>query len=181
MRTKNKTLAAAIAFTSAIPSMVYAQDLAAPKSSTAGLYVTGQIGYSLQASDSEAIGQNIAVEGFYDFPNATAFTPYIKVGVGISDNSYSARLGGQGAAGFDPFDGAVDGYYDAYADGDSTQFSWNVGFGGNYNISQKFSLYGEYQYATFGDINTGQDAFTDGFKIDDIASHEVIIGLRYAL
>ncbi|MEI8650635.1 hypothetical protein P4S73_26515 [Paraglaciecola sp. Hal342] len=51
------------------------------------------------------------------------------------------------------------------------------GFGGNYQITQKFSLYGEYQYASFGDINTGQDSFTDGFKIDDIASHEVVIGV----
>lgn len=247
MKCRNTALVAATALTSALPTLVYAQEIAQADKSEVGFYVSGQVGYSQQVNDSEAIGQNIAVdadfpaefdagdgvvggfglgykfdenfriegrlsyregsfsetqfgtgaregqeyildgdiqsttltvEGFYDFPNKTAFTPYIKVGVGVSDNSYSARLGGQGVAGFDAFDGAVDGYYDAYADGDATQFTWNVGFGGNYQITQKFSLYSEYQYASFGDINTGQDSFTDGFKIDDIASHEVVIGIK---
>ena len=40
------------------------------------------------------------------------------------------------------------------------------------------SLYTEYQYIEFGDVQTGQDAFTDGFKIDIAASHEFLLGLR---
>lgn len=215
-----------------------------------GFYVSGQLGYSQQANDSEAYGDNIAkdadfpsefdakdsavvgiglgyvinknfriesrishressfnetqfgtgardgeeyildgdirstsltVEGFYDFHNSTKFTPYIKLGLGVSDNSYSARLGGQGVAAFDAFDGTADGFYDAYSDGDSTELTWNLGFGGTYTLSQNIRLYGEYQYASFGDIQTGQDSFTDGFKVDDIATHEVVIGLRIAL
>ena len=118
------------------------------------------------------------IEGFYDFANDSAFTPYIKAGIGISDNSYSAKLGGAGVAAFDAFDGSVDGYYDNYADGDSTEFSWNAGVGVNYQISERASVYGEYQYASFGDAKTGQDSFTDGFKIDDLATNEFVLGVR---
>ncbi|MBT8080066.1 MAG: outer membrane beta-barrel protein [Gammaproteobacteria bacterium] len=118
------------------------------------------------------------VEGFYDFANESSFTPYVKAGVGVSDNSYSARLGGAGVAAFDPFDGVTDGYYDAYADGDSTEFSWNVGVGGNFDVSDSVSFYGEYQYVSFGDVSTGQDAFTDGFEIEDAAANEFVLGIR---
>ncbi|XQF93963.1 hypothetical protein ACOBV9_21315 (plasmid) [Pseudoalteromonas espejiana] len=48
------------------------------------------------------------IEGFYDFDNNTAFTPYIKAGLGVADNSYySAKLGGQGISAFDAFDMAM--------------------------------------------------------------------------
>ena len=120
----------------------------------------------------------LTVEGFYDFPNKSAFTPYVKAGLGVSKNKYSAKLGGAGVAAFDAFDGAADGYYDNYADDDSSSFTWNVGFGGSYELSKKTSLYGEYQYASFGDVKTGQDSFTDGFKIDDTSAHEFVAGIR---
>lgn len=250
MRLGNTKLALAITLATALPSLAYAQDVLGEASALEGFYATAHLGYSQQARDSEAFGNNIAVdtdfpsqfdagdgavggigigyvfddrfrvegrinhregsfsetkfgtgtrdgqeyilngniesttftvEGFYDFANKTAFTPYIKVGLGVSDNRYSAKLGGQGVAAFDAFDGAADGYYDAYSDGDSTDFSWNIGFGGNYQITESVSMYGEYQYASFGDVNTGQDSFTDGFKIDDIASHEVVLGIRVKL
>lgn len=118
------------------------------------------------------------IEGFYDFPNSTAFTPYVKAGIGVSRNKYSAKLGGAGVAAFDAFDGTTDGYYDNYADGKSTEFSWNVGFGGSYEMSKTTTLFAEYQYAQFGNVQTGQDSFTDGFKVDDAAAHEVMMGLR---
>ncbi|GAA0419560.1 porin family protein [Cocleimonas flava] len=141
------------------------------------------IGSGARAGEEYVLNGNIestalTVEGFYDFPNSTLFTPYIKAGLGVSDNSYSARLGGAGVAAFDAFDGAADGYYDAYADGDSTELSWNVGIGGNYKLSKRTSIYGEYQYASFGDVKTGSDSFTDGFKIDDVSAHEFVAGVR---
>lgn len=128
--------------------------------------------------NGEIKSTTFTVEGFLDFPNASSFTPYVKAGLGLSDNSYSARIGGAGVVMFDPFDGVVDGFYDNYADGDSTEFAWNVGVGGTFQLSERFSIYGEYQYASFGDVRTGQDAFTDGFRIDDAAAHEVMVGIR---
>ncbi|MBU3004655.1 outer membrane protein [Paraglaciecola arctica] len=128
--------------------------------------------------DGEIQSTTLTLEGFYDFQNSTAFTPYIKAGVGISDNSYSAKLGGTGVAAFDAFDGATDGFYDAYTDDDSTEFSWNVGFGGHYQVNETTSVYAEYQYASFGDVQTGQDSFTDGFTIEDLSTNEVSVGIR---
>lgn len=120
------------------------------------------------------------IEGFYDFSNNSSFTPYVKAGIGGVNNSYSARLGGAGVAAFDPFDGATDGYYDSYADGESTKLSWNVGVGSTIELSKRFSIYGEYQYTAFGDVSTGQDSFTDGFNIDGAAGHEAVMGVRIA-
>lgn len=129
--------------------------------------------------NGELSSKTFTLEGFYDFPNATALTPYVKAGLGVSKNEYSARLGGNYvAANFDRFDGTVDGYYDNYADGDSTEFSYTVGFGGSYDVSPRVALYGEYQYITFGDVKTGQDSFTDGFKVDDASAHELMAGVR---
>ncbi|XQF91654.1 outer membrane protein (plasmid) [Pseudoalteromonas espejiana] len=43
--------------------------------------------------------------------------------------------------------------YDAYADDDSTEFTWNIGAGVNYQVTKAISLYTEYQYIEFGDAN----------------------------
>ena len=121
--------------------------------------------------------KSLTIEGFYDFPTASAFSPYIKAGIGVSRNKYSAKLGGAGAAGFDAFDGVVDGYYDAYADEESTEFAWNVGAGVSYKLNNRVNIFGEYQYISLGDAETGQDSFTDGFQLES-AAHEVLVGLR---
>ena len=148
-----------------------------------GSFNSREVGIGARAGEEYILDGDIesttfTVEGFYDFPNNSSFTPYVKAGLGVSDNSYSARLGGAGVAAFDPFDGVTDGFYDNYADGDSTEFSWNVGVGGNVELSESTSFYGEYQYASFGDVQTGQDSFTDGFEINDIAAHEFVVGIR---
>lgn len=123
--------------------------------------------------------KTFSLEGFYDFANDTAFTPYVKAGIGYADNTYSAKLGGQGVAAFDPFDGATDGYYDGYSDGSSNNLMWNVGVGFTYDVSENLALFTEYQYVSFdGEMKTGQDSFTDGFAIDDVQAHEVLIGLK---
>lgn len=127
-----------------------------------------------------------SVEAFYDFTNSSIFTPYVKAGVGISDNSYSAKLGGSGVAGFfDSIDGTSDGFYTGYTDGDSTEFSWNVGIGGNIEISKSTSIFLEYQYVTFGDVESGQDSLdfgggetNDGFGIDGADANEFIVGIN---
>jgi opacity protein-like surface antigen len=129
--------------------------------------------------NGEIESKTLTVEGFYDISAGTAFKPYVKAGLGVARNRYSARLGGTGAAGFDAFDGTTDGFYDAYDDQESTEFTWNVGAGVSYAINKQISLVGEYQYVSFGDASTGQDSFTDGFRVEDAAAHEVQLGLKY--
>ncbi|UYO74896.1 outer membrane beta-barrel protein [Halomonas qinghailakensis] len=127
--------------------------------------------------DGDLQSTTITVEGFYDIPTHTIFTPYIKAGIGVAYNSYSARLGGAGVAAFDPFDGTVDGYYDNYSDETSTNFTWNAGFGTSIELNERVSLFGEYQYAYLGKATTGADAFTDGFEVD-AGAHEFMAGVR---
>lgn len=128
--------------------------------------------------DGDIESTTLTVDGFYDIRTNSLFTPYIKAGLGISSNDYSARLGGAGVAEFDPFDGSVDGFYDNYADQTSTDFSWNVGFGGSVVLSDRVTVFAEYQYISLGDAETDPDDFTDGFRIDNATANEVSIGIR---
>lgn len=127
--------------------------------------------------DGDIASTTLTVEAVYEFSTASSFTPYLKGGIGVSHNEYSARLGGAGVAGFDAFDGTVDGFYDAYADKSSNEFTWNLGLGASVAITETLSLVGEFQVLSLGDAQTGQDAFTDGFGIESTAQ-EVLIGLR---
>lgn len=127
--------------------------------------------------DGTMKSMSLTVEVFYDIPTSVPFSPYIKAGIGIARNKYAAQLGGAGVAAFDAFDGVSDGFYDAYPDQTSTEFAWNVGFGGSYKLKDTFDLFGEYQYMSLGDGQTGQDEFTDGFGIES-GIHTVMIGIR---
>lgn len=120
----------------------------------------------------------LTVEGFYDIPVSSSIKSYVKAGVGVARNRYSARLGGAGVAAFDPFDGTTDGFYDNYADEKSTEFTWNVGVGGIYAINNQISLVGEYQYVSLGDASTGQDSFSDGFRVEDATANEFHLGVQ---
>ena len=127
--------------------------------------------------DGDLASTSLTVEGFYDIPTQGKIQPYVKAGIGISRNSYAARLGGAGVANFDPIDGVTDGYYDNYADQRSTEFAWNVGLGASMALTDNTSIFGEYQYVSLGDASTAPDSFTDGFRVD-AAAHEVVFGLR---
>ncbi|MFK7962529.1 MAG: outer membrane protein [Burkholderiaceae bacterium] len=127
--------------------------------------------------DGSLRSTTLTAEVFYDLPTSLPLSPYVKAGVGIALNKYSARLGGAGVAAFDGLDGVADGFYDAYPDQSSTELTWNVGLGISYRITNTLNLFGEYQYVTLGDSQTGQDQFTDGFSVDS-SKHTVTIGLR---
>ncbi len=148
-----------------------------------GEFNSGEFGAGARAGEEFVLNgslrsKTLTVEAFYDFPIKSSFKPYLKAGVGISRNKYSARLGGSGVAGFfDSLDGTVDGFYDNYADRSSNEFSWNIGLGANKAISESVNLIAEYQYISLGDGSTAQDDFTDGFRVD-AAAHELLIGLR---
>lgn len=128
--------------------------------------------------NGEIKSTSLTLEGFYDFTTTSKLKPYIKAGVGVSRNRYAARLGGAGVAAFDAFDGVEDGFYDAYADKKSTDFTWNVGLGATYAINKKINLVAEYQYISLGDGTTGQDSFTDGFQVDGATANEFQLGIQ---
>ncbi|MEM7375973.1 MAG: outer membrane beta-barrel protein [Pseudomonadota bacterium] len=127
--------------------------------------------------DGSVQSTSFTLETLYEFAGGGTFTPYVKAGIGVSDNDFDARLGGAGVAGFDAVDGTVDGFYDAYPDGSSTEFSWTLGLGGSLALGPNSVLFGEVQYLELGQVQTAQDAFTDGFGVD-AAVTEVLVGLR---
>jgi len=149
-----------------------------------GKFNSGESGAGERAGEEFVLNgsvksRTLTVELFYDFPTGSMFRPYVKAGVGVSRNKYSARLGGSGVAGFfDSLDGTVDGFYDDYADQSSSEFSWTIGFGASKEISDSINLIAEYQYISLGDSSTAQDDFTDGFRVD-AAAHELLIGVHF--
>ena len=131
---------------------------------------TGERAGEVFTLDGDIGSRTLTVEGIYSIPTNSAFSPYLKAGIGVSRNKYSLLLG-------QSVDGSATQFYDGYADDTSTEFTWNVGFGASYALNKSTELFGEYQYVSFGDVQTGQDAFTDGFEVD-AAANEVSIGLR---
>ena len=127
--------------------------------------------------DGDIKSTTLTLEALYDMPVSSTIQPYIKGGVGVSRNKYSARLGGAGVAAFDAFDGTEDGFYDAYDTQSSTEFSWTVGFGASYPLNKSLALVAEYQLISMGDADTKQDGFTDAFQIDS-AAQDILIGIR---
>lgn len=53
--------------------------------------------------DDDVEATTFNLDGFYDIRTSTKLTPYLKAGLGLSRNEYSARLGGAGVAEFDSF------------------------------------------------------------------------------
>lgn len=131
--------------------------------------------------DFESQVQTAMFDLFYDIRPSAKVSPYLKGGLGASFTDTSATIDSStdplftdvlGPAGFLNDEGRY-----PYASTEQSSFSWNVGAGVNVRLSQRLSMFTEYQYLGVGDIATQADAFTDGFKADDFGLHEIIIGL----
>lgn len=121
----------------------------------------------------------ISLELLYDFITESNVRPYIKAGIGYSDNEFSAKLGGAGVSAFDAFDGVADGFYDLYATQSDNSFGWNVGLGAQYMFNKTTKMFIEYQCLSAGDSSTGQDSFTDGFTLNNSGLNEIFVGISY--
>lgn len=127
----------------------------------AGMDVTGTI-------DGELSSTSVTVEGFYDFANQTAFTPYLKAGLGFARSSYEASLFVK------EFNASFD-----YEKETSTEFVWNIGAGVSYQLTLTTDLFAEYQLQSLGEVRTAVDSSGDTIGNDDYLMQEVNIGIRY--
>lgn len=109
-------------------------------------------------SRGDVSGVAFLVNGYYDFNNATAFTPYISAGLGYANvevNDYNVV--GSGVPGL--------------SDDDSV-FAYQFGAGVGYAVNEKVIIDLKYRY-----FATSDPEF-DTTEVE-VASHDIILGMRY--
>lgn len=94
--------------------------------------------------------------GYYDFSNATAFTPYVGLGLGMAK-----------------IDVAID---DISWDESDTVFAYQIMVGGNFALTKQISLDAEYRY--FGSQDPEFDDGEGGTVEAEVRSHNLSVGLR---
>ncbi|NWF73713.1 MAG: porin family protein [Nitrospirae bacterium] len=75
---------------------------------------------------------------FYDFHNATLFTPFVGGGIGVAFNKSTMTLNNIGTSVFDTFE-TID-----------TRFAWNIGAGAAVNVTEIMLLELSYRYTDLG-------------------------------
>jgi outer membrane autotransporter protein len=119
---------------------------------------------NLNRINNELRTQALMLNGFYDFKNQSAFTPYISAGVGVTHLRNKQTLEGHTRSSTD----------------DDNQFTWSAGVGATYAISKDVALDLSYRYVDAGEFNFKNSLGRKETKTDvDLVSNEYLLGIRY--
>lgn len=116
------------------------------------------------------------LNGFYDFRNESAFTPYISAGIGLANLKH--KLGLQGRV----WDASDELIYNGHDSKSKTQnnFAWSLGLGVQYAINSDLSMDLSYRYLDAGkstlSIGQGDDAIKSKVKAQ---SNDILLGITY--
>lgn len=134
----------------------------------AGVLITGNRGNlgvstaALVAEDGGDIDTDTwMLNAYYDFDLGNGFTPYVGLGLGLSD----------GELVFNPSGVAV------LSDEDRV-FAWQAMGGVSYALSETFTVYGNYRYRTADDMEFSASLLPARFNID-VEAQSLDIGIRY--
>lgn len=94
------------------------------------------------------------LNGYYDFQNASAFTPYLTAGLGLARVKASINIDGDSG------------------DDSDTVFAYQIGAGCEYAINQTISLDARYRYFATSDPSFGA-------MEAEYASHNLMLGARF--
>ena len=112
------------------------------------------------------------VNAYYDLGNHGGFVPYVGAGLGGSYNKMSNVY----------FTGATP-YYNEVIGANQLSLAWALMAGVEYKFSQRASIDIGYRYIDMGSVHsdhgdTGNN-WNPRFKVDDLAAHELMLGVRY--
>lgn len=127
------------------------------------VYIEGQDNVGLTTT-------SYMVNGYYDFDNQSAFTPYIGLGIGMAKVEYENAWS---ESGYNISSGA---YLGTFSDKDKyskTKMVWNIALGASYKINSNLNLDLGYRYVDYG-------SFTDSDTKFETKSNEFSLGVRYA-
>lgn len=132
------------------------------------LRAEGELGYQINAIDQcnlsrrelsvsgDVAGESFLVNGYYDFINKTAFTPYITAGIGMAILELNVLT----IAGC------------KIGSADDTVFAYQVGAGVGYAVNKNYTIDLKYRFCS-----TTEPEF-NGVK-SEFGSHNIYLGLRY--
>lgn len=112
--------------------------------------------------------QTLFANAYYDFVNATSFTPFVGGGIGCAINKSTTTLNIVGSPVFDTFKGI------------HTSFAWNIGAGIAVNLTELMLLELSYRYTDLGSAVWG-NASVSGLELTTSSLHanEFLFGVRY--
>jgi len=134
-------------------------------------------GVIVNAKIRSTLGINtLFVNGYYDFHNSSAFTPYVGLGLGLS--SVDMKLKGRSV------DSDGDEWSYSYGKKSTTNFAWNLSGGFSYAMTKQIDLDLGYRFAWVGEGRTKKEYYDDGeydyFKAKDVYVHQLMFGMRFS-
>ena len=114
------------------------------------------------ALEGEKERTTFLLNGYYDFKNATAFTPYLSGGVGGYHLRVSADRGRRSGE-------------------NDLDFAWQLGAGLNYKLCDRIGFDLKYRYLSGTEAEVvvpGDFFFRDRIEQHDVGDHQVVVGLR---
>lgn len=110
--------------------------------------------------------QTLFINAYFDFHNASQFTPYFGAGIGVAFVDVEATLNEN----------------HTIEEKTTTNVAWNVGLGVAYAFTSSLSLDLNYRYAQFGKGKTTNSTYSTinvHAKTDTIDAHQAMLALRY--
>ncbi|ECC1659824.1 adhesin/invasin protein PagN [Salmonella enterica subsp. salamae] len=113
------------------------------------------------------------VNGYYDFHNNTAFTPYISAGVGLAHVKLKNNTI---PVGFD---------INETLSASKNNFAWGAGIGAKYAVTDNIAVDASYKYINAGKVsisknNYAGDEHTSYYADTKAASNDFMLGITYA-
>lgn len=116
--------------------------------------------------------QSLMFNAYYDFKNASKFTPYVSAGAGVTRVKNTQTLNPQFS------EEANLGLSDT-----SNSFTWSAGAGVAYKVTENVALDLTYRYVDAGEIEfKNKNVQLGGFDLKstaDLTSHDYSLGIRY--
>ena len=124
-----------------------------------------------QAGTAEISSVNFMLNSFYDFQTHSKFSPFIGLGLGVSQNELEVST-------------TLDGASQTYESDASIGFAYSLMAGAGYRVSPRWLVDFVYRYIDSGSLRTalGSGGNTNRrFDRGGLRSHDIMLGLRYGI
>ncbi|MEO0619423.1 MAG: outer membrane beta-barrel protein [Pseudomonadota bacterium] len=115
---------------------------------------------------------------YYDFDMGRRFKPYVGAGIGVAYHD-------MGALDCAPAIPGVCTPGNFQRGGENVALAWSLMAGTAFEVSDRITLDAGYRYIDMGDVESGRVDITGfvnpGHRVEDITSHEIKLGLRFAI
>lgn len=123
--------------------------------------------YKGAMQDTKVRMNTLMVNGYYDFHNSTAFTPYVMAGIGVAFNKLEETMVS-----------SEEGRSDETLSKSKANFAWSVGTGVNYAITDNLSADFGVRYIGAGKVTATSDQ-NDQSTSAKLSSIDMLAGVRY--